>query len=91
MHETNIHPITIVTEDSYLVLVDKIPSMASDQPFTELGLYGFGCTTQHIVTKLTIGVIIDLHVVILRLHIVEAINVDAHLQFSCAVYEIYKF
>ena len=49
MHETDVHSVTVVTEDTYLIFVYKIAAMATDKPTTEAGLNRFRGTAQHVV------------------------------------------
>ena len=88
MSELDIHAVTVVTEDTYLVLIDDVAPMTADEPVAELALDGLGSATQHVVAQLAVGLVVYLHIVVLRLHVVEAVNVDAHLQAAGAVYQV---
>ena len=49
MSESDVHPVAVVTKDTYLTLVDEVSSVAADEPIAELGFDGLGRTTQHII------------------------------------------
>ena len=56
----------------------------------EILLNGLGTTTQHIRQELALILVIYLHIVILRLHIVERVGVDGELQRAVVVIEVYQ-
>ena len=91
MHEADVHAVAVVAEDAYLALVDKVATVATDEPTAELGLDGLGGTAQHVATQFAVRVIVYLHVVVLRLHLVEAINVDAHPKSAGTIGEMDEF
>ena len=85
MHKFDIHAVSIVAEDFNLILIHDIATVASDEVLAKLVLNSLGGATQHIVAQLAICLIINLHIVVLRLYIVEAIDADTHLQAACAI------
>ena len=86
--EAYVHAVAVVAEQAYLALVDEVAAVAADEPAAETGLNGLGGTAQHVVAQFAIRVVVHLYVVVLRLHIIEAVNVDAHLQSASAINEM---
>ena len=88
--QLDVHAISVIAEDFNLVLVNNIATVTADEIFAELTLNGLCSAAQHIVAELAIGLIINLHVVILRLHIVKAVNANAHLEAAGTVNKVYQ-
>ena len=91
MHQLDIHAISVVAEDLNLILIHDVASVATDEVLSKLTLDSLGGTAQHIVAQLAIGLVVYLDIVVLRLYIVEAIDIDAHLESTGTVYEVDEF
>lgn len=86
--EADVHAVAVVAEDAHLALVDEVATVAADEPAAEAGFDGLGGAAQHVVAQFAVRVVVYLHVVVLRLYVVEAVDVDTHLQSAGAIDEM---
>ena len=91
MHKLYIHTVTVVAENLNLVLIYNIATVATDKVLTELVLDGLGGAAQHVIAEFSVRLITDLHVVVLRLHIVETVDADTHLETTRAINQVNQF
>lgn len=91
MHKLNVHAIAVVAEDLNLIFINDVATVTAYEILAKLVLDSLGGTAQHIVAEFAIGFVVNLYIVILRLYIVEAVDIDTHLQTTGTINKVYEF